>query len=75
MVMVPVCSVLPDPIPAALAARALLGSLIPVQTIVDTTGIHLGLELWVFRVLFSKFNPRLPANLEASSGEGASKAS
>lgn len=67
--MAPACPVPPDPLPAALAARALLESLIPVQMIVDTTGIHLGLELWVFRLLFSKLNPRLPANLEQAQEE------
>lgn len=62
--MVPACLELPDPLPAALAARALLKSLIPVHKTVDTTGIYLGLEPWAFRLLFSKLNPRLTANLE-----------
>lgn len=64
MVMAPACLVLPEPLPPGLAARALFQSLIPVQKIADTAGIPLGLEPWVFRLVFSKLNPRLAANLE-----------
>ena len=66
MIMVSGCSLLPDSHPLGLAACAFLVSLNPVGKVVEATGIYVGLEPWVFRLLFSKLNSKLTANRVAT---------
>lgn len=66
MIMVPAYSLLPDPHPLGLTARALLVSLIAVDKVVEATEIYSGFEPWVFRFLFSKLKPKLTANRVAT---------